>query len=198
MVSRFNKVSIRMATVSWWIPTHLVLVRAHAEVLDRLTRVLGTPKEESVGTGGLLLAELVESESLTTGGGDTSASRGGEAQSSDGDLGDGQNAVVIRDSADDDDRLLLIAVLEVGNDARQRHGRAVDTAHEQAAQDDLVEGRLGTAWRPSATTLPKSLRWVILTSQEAVELHQELQVDIVALGGLTVSALDVVVLEIDT
>jgi hypothetical protein len=37
-----------------------------------------------------------------------------------------------------------------------------------------------------------------LTGQEAVKLDQELQVDIVALGGLTVSALDVVAVEIDT
>lgn len=37
-----------------------------------------------------------------------------------------------------------------------------------------------------------------LTSQEAVKLDQELQVDIVALGGLAVSALDVVAVEIDT
>lgn len=36
------------------------------------------------------------------------------------------------------------------------------------------------------------------TSQEAVKLHQELEVDIVALGGSAVSALDVVAVEIDT
>lgn len=36
------------------------------------------------------------------------------------------------------------------------------------------------------------------TGQEAVELHQELEVDIVALGGLAVRALDVVAVEIDT
>ena len=36
------------------------------------------------------------------------------------------------------------------------------------------------------------------TRQEAVKLHQELEVDIVALGGSAVSALDVVAVEIDT
>lgn len=36
------------------------------------------------------------------------------------------------------------------------------------------------------------------TSQEAVELHQELEVDVVALGGTAVSALDVVAVQIDT
>lgn len=37
-----------------------------------------------------------------------------------------------------------------------------------------------------------------LTGQEAVKLDQELQVDIVALGGLAVSAAHVVAVEIDT
>jgi hypothetical protein len=42
-------------------------------------------------------------------------------------------------------------------------------------------------------------RWKIRrTGQEAVKLHQELEVDIVALGGSAVSALDVVAVEIDT
>lgn len=36
------------------------------------------------------------------------------------------------------------------------------------------------------------------TGQEAVELHQELEVDIVAFGGTAVSALDVVAVKIDT
>ena len=44
-----------------------------------------------------------------------------------------------------------------------------------------------------------AFRWGIgHTGQEAVELHQELEVDIVALGGSAVSALDVVAVEIDT
>ena len=37
-----------------------------------------------------------------------------------------------------------------------------------------------------------------LTGQEAVELHEQLQVDVVALGGGTVRVPHVVVLEIDT
>lgn len=36
------------------------------------------------------------------------------------------------------------------------------------------------------------------TGQEAVKLHQELKVHIVALGGLAMSALDVVAVKIDT
>lgn len=38
----------------------------------------------------------------------------------------------------------------------------------------------------------------ILTGQEAVELHQELEVDIVALGSLAVGVPHVVVLKVDT
>jgi len=36
------------------------------------------------------------------------------------------------------------------------------------------------------------------TGQEAVQLHEQAQVDVLALGGLAVAALDVVVVEIDT
>lgn len=39
---------------------------------------------------------------------------------------------------------------------------------------------------------------MVRTGQEAVKLHQELKVDIVALGGSAVSAPDVVAVEIDT
>jgi hypothetical protein len=158
----------------------LVLVGAHAEVLDGLTRVLGAAEEEGVGTGGLLESQLVESDDLAAGSGDAGTGGGGDAESGNRDLGDGQEAVVVGDGANNDDGLLLVAVLEVGRDAGERDGRAVDAAHEQAAQDHLVEGRISAA------------------GQEAVELHQELQVDVVALGGLAVRGPLVVLPQIDT
>lgn len=39
---------------------------------------------------------------------------------------------------------------------------------------------------------------VVRTSQEAVQLHQELEVDIVAFGSLAMAAPNVVTIEIDT
>lgn len=122
-----------------------MLVGTKAEVLEGLTRVLGAAEEKGVGTGGLLLAELVEGKGAAAGGKDARAGSGGEAEGRNGDLGDLEQAVVVGDGANDDDGLLLVAALEVAGDARQRDGRAVDLAHEQPAEDDLVEGRVGAA-----------------------------------------------------
>jgi len=140
----------------------LVLVRAETKVLEGLARVLGATQEERVGAGRLGQSELIERDRLAASSRDASASSGGEAQSRDFGLGRLEQAVIIGDGANYDDRLLLVAVLQVGGDTGERHGRAVDARHEEAAEDDLVEGAVGT------------------TSQETVELHQELEVDIVA------------------
>lgn len=122
-----------------------MLVRAETEMFDRLTSVLGTAEEEGVGASGLLERKLVESERLATSSEDACAGRGGEAEGSDGELGNLEETVVVRDGADNDDSLALVAALDVGDNARDRHGRAVDAAHEQPAENDLVEGRVGTA-----------------------------------------------------
>lgn len=129
------------------IRAYLVLVGTEAEVLDGLAGVLGAAEQEGVGTSGLLKGQLVEGDDLAAGRGDAGTGGGGDPESGNRHLGNGQEAVVIRDSADDDDRLVLVAVLEVGRNAGQRDGRTVDTAHEQAAEDHLVEGRIGAAWQ---------------------------------------------------
>ena len=141
----------------------LVLVRAKAEVLDGLARVLGTPQKEGIRAGGLLERELVEGERLAAGRNDARTGCGGEAQSGDGDLGSLKEAVVVGNGADYDDGPLVV-LRGVGGDAGEGDGRAVDARHEESAEDDLVEGAVGA------------------TGEEAIELHQELQVDIVATG----------------
>lgn len=120
-----------------------------AEVLDGLTVVLGATQEQGVGTGGLLERQLVEGQGAAAGGQDARAGGGGEPQGSDLDLGDLEQAVVVGDGADNNDRLLVVAVLQVGLDAGQGDGRAVDARGKEAAQDNLVEGRVGTTccWR---------------------------------------------------
>jgi len=157
----------------------LVLVGAHAEVLDSFAGILGATEDQGVAASGGTQGQLVQGDGLTAGGDDASAGGGGESQSGDVGLGEGQEAVVISDGTDDDDGALL-ALLDVGDNAGQGDGRAVDLGHEQPAEHNLVEGGVGSA------------------GQEAVQLHQELEVDIVALGGLAVSTLDVVAVEIDT
>jgi len=132
-----------------------VLVGAKAEVLDGLAGVLGATEQQSVSAGGLLKSELVESQGLAAGSGDPGTSGGSEAQSGNINLGDLEEAVVVGDGADNNDRLLLVAVPEVGGNARERDRRAVDAAHEQAAEHDLVEGGVGAACEEGTPTGPE-------------------------------------------
>jgi len=125
-----------------------VLVGAKAKVLVRLTGVLGATEQQGVGTRGLLKSKLIKGQGLAASSRDASAGGLSEAQSGDLDLGDSEEAVVIGNRADNNDRLLLIAVLEVGGNARERNRRAVDTAHEEAAEDHLIEGGVGAACGP--------------------------------------------------
>jgi hypothetical protein len=122
-------------------------VGTEAKVLDSLTGVLGATEEEGVGTGGLLKSELVEGEGLAAGGLESGAGSGGETEGRNVDLGNLEEAVVVGDSADNNNGLLLVAVLDVGRNAREGDGMAVDAAHEQAAEDDLVKGRIRAAWK---------------------------------------------------
>jgi hypothetical protein len=114
-------------------------------VLDGLTGTLGSAKEEGVSTSGLLESELVKGEGLAASSEDACAGGGSEAQGSDVQLGNVEEAVVVGDSANNDDGFLLATVLGVGNDAGQRHRRPVDAAHKETAEHDLIEGRVGTA-----------------------------------------------------
>lgn len=91
----------------------LVGVGTEAEVLDGLAGVLGSTEEQSVGTSGETGGNLVDGESLTTSLLDAGAGRGGEAQGSDGELGELEEAVVVGDGADNDNGLALVG-LRVG------------------------------------------------------------------------------------
>lgn len=128
-----------------WKVTYLVAVGTEAEVLDGLTGVLGATEDEGVATGGGAEGKLVEGDGLTTGGEDAGTGGGGEAEGSNGHLGEGEHAVVIGDGADDDDGALLL-LGGVGHNAGEGDWGPVDLGHKQAAEDDLVEGRVGTAW----------------------------------------------------
>lgn len=122
-----------------------MLVGTEAEVLDSLTGVLGAAEEEGVGTSGLLKSQLVKGDGLAAGGNNAGTGGGGEAKGSDLGLGALNQAVVVGDGADNDNGLLLVAVLQVACDARQGDGRAVGARHKEAAKDNLVEAGVGPA-----------------------------------------------------
>ena len=199
-------------------------VRAEAEVLHGLTGVLGATEEQSVGTGRGTQSKLVQGEGLTTGLLDTGTGGGGEAQSSDGQLGDVEEAVVIGDGANHDHGLALLRLVDVRGDARKRNRGAVDARHEEAAENGLVEVGLRAACQkiPRSVSVPANIRrekkFVLSrrsfatheirildgkkegshTSQEAVQLHQHLQVNVLALGRLAVGAAHMVTVQVDT
>lgn len=122
---------------------------AKAEVPDSLAGVLGSAEQQGVAASGRAEGKLVESDGLTTGSSNAGASRRGETKSGNGDLGNLEQAVVIRDGTNDDDGALFI-LLGVGRNAGDGDGRAVDTGHEEATEDDLVE---------VAVTMVRENRW---------------------------------------
>jgi hypothetical protein len=60
--------------------------------------------------------------------------------------------------------------------------RAVNLGHQKASEDDLVEGRIGTAWSLSAHDISHPPRK--LTGQELVEADQQLHVGVGRLSDL--------------
>jgi hypothetical protein len=88
----------------------LVLVGTHAEMLDGLTSVLGTTEEEGVGTGGEAGRDLVDGKDLTASLLDAGTGGGSEAESSNGELGELEETVVVGDGANDDNGLALVGL----------------------------------------------------------------------------------------
>jgi len=160
----------------------LALVRTETKVLDGLARVLGAPQQDSVGTGGGTESELIEGDGLTTSGQDAGAGGSSEPQSSDGELGDLKDTVVIGNGSDNNNGLVGLQgllVVDIAENPGERNGGAVDLGHEQAAEDDLVEGGIGTP------------------GQKPVNLDQNPKVRVVGLGRLAVVG-RLLVTQIDT
>ena len=126
-------------------PTYLVLVGAHAEVLDSLTCVLGATEQQSVASSGGAESKLVEGQCLTTGGDNASTGSGSESKSGNGDLGDFEKAVVVGNGADDNDDLTLLVLGELALDTGEGDGGSVGARHKEATEDNLVEAGVRSA-----------------------------------------------------
>ena len=122
-----------------------MLVWAKAEMLDCLTGVLGTSEEQGVASSGSTESQLVQSQDLSSGSKNTGTSSGGESEGSNAELGDGQEAVVVCDGSNDHNSALVIIAVSVRNNSGDGDGGSVDAGHEESAEDDLVEGGLGSA-----------------------------------------------------
>jgi len=78
----------------------LVRVGSESKMLDRLTGVLGATKEKGVGSSGRPQGKLIDGESLAAGLDDAGTRSRSEAESSDGELGEFQETVVVSNGAD--------------------------------------------------------------------------------------------------
>ena len=116
-----------------------MLVWSETKVLDGLTGVLWTSQQQGVASGWCTESQLIEGQSLTTGSNDASTSGGGEAKSSNTELWDGQETVVIRDGTDNNNGLVVGLLGDVGGDSRDGDWWSVDAGHEKSSENDLVE-----------------------------------------------------------
>ena len=153
-------------------------------MLDRLTRVLGSTKQNDVGASRSAQRELIECQTFTASLLDARASSRSEAKGANRQLGDFIEAVVVCNRADDCPDLALMylfarGVVSDGDDFGQRDRRPVDLAHAKTAEDGLVEGGVGTS------------------AQEAVELVQQSEVWVVAVRSLSVATRHMVSIKID-
>lgn len=117
-----------------------MLVGSEAEVLNSLSGILWSSEEKGVASGRSSQGQLIQSQDLTSSSNDAGTSRGGEAKGGDAELGDSQEAVVIGDSAYDNDGLVVGFFRGIRNNSGDGDWGSVDAGHKKAAENDLVEG----------------------------------------------------------
>ena len=117
----------------------LVLVGAHAEVLDGLPCVPLAAEQDGVGAGRCPDRELVKGQDLASSLEDALLGGDREAEGGNGELGDLEQTDIVGDGADDDDDLgvTLGCVLGLLHDAGKGNGRAVDLGEEETVEDGL-------------------------------------------------------------
>lgn len=84
-----------------------MLVGTETEVLESFSGVLWSAEEKGVASSWGTLSQLIQSQSLTTSCKNASTGGSGEAESSNAELWDGQETVVISDGTNDDNGLVV-------------------------------------------------------------------------------------------
>ena len=150
-----------------------------AEVPDGLTGVAPSTNENGSRPSGAGQCKLVKSQAFSTRGSDASTSGLGEAEGTDGELGDIKKTLIVGNGPDEDSNLSVLSLHEARQLGEGNRG-AVGLAHTQPLQDGGVEVAGGS------------------TRHKAVELHQEEEVWVLGLGGSPVAVFRMFVYEIDT
>merc|ERR1719281_657272 len=152
-----------------------------SEMLDSLTGLARSLKEQSVLASWGSQSQLVKSDNFSSSFQDSLASLLGDSEGTDGHLWDLEDSDVIGDGSNNDSDLVSISGLfHVANQTGDGERGTVDLAHEEPLQDDLVELGLGSS------------------GQEPVELHQQPQVDVLALGLGPANLAIILVLNVNT
>ena len=117
----------------------LVLVGAHAEVLDGLPGVPLATEEDGVRTSRRAKGELVEGENLTAGLEDALLGGGGETEGGDRQLGDLKQTDVVGDGANGDNDLGVTVgrIRSLLDNAGKGNGGAVGLGEEETVEDGL-------------------------------------------------------------
>jgi len=124
---------------------------------------------------------MIESISATSSFQDPLASLLGDPECADGHLGDVKDPDVVGDGSNTDNSLVSISsLLHVANKTGNRERWPVNLAHEKPSQDNLVELSISPP------------------GKEPIKLHEEPEVDILALGLGTANLAVLVVANVDT
>lgn len=183
--------------------------RRLAKVLARLASVATSLDQHSVLASGRQQSQLIEGDHLTAGLKDASACRLGDLQCTDAQFGRLQETVVVCHVANNDGNGGLILGLDLHETDHLLQGddRFVDAAHEQAAQNDLVELLVATAVQ-EAVELKGQKRFELVKSpvvrqglgckEISAYLDQESQIYVQRLGSRATDFTVPLVADVDT
>lgn len=117
---------------------------AVAEVTNGVTGVLSTTQQHGVGTLGGTQSQLIQSDALTTSLDDSSSGSLGESQSSNGQLRDLQQALIISDGTNNNSGLAILAVHVSGKSGDGNRG-VINSGHSQSLDNGSSELGLSTS-----------------------------------------------------
>lgn len=150
---------------------------------------------------------------LSSGSDDPLPGAPGEPEGGDGELGDDEESLIVRDSADEDENLVavLVGVVRVLHDSRDGKRRSVRLGVKQALEDDLVELRVGSSGKEAVKLrggngskrgdkcqLTQSLEAKGGGEKARTHLHEQEEVRVLRLGSLPGTLPDVLVRNVDS
>jgi hypothetical protein len=117
-----------------------MLVWSETEVLNSFSGVLGSSEKQGVASSRSSQSQLIQGQYLSSCSNNTGTSRGSKAESGNTELRDGQETVVVGNSTDNNDGLVIGLLGSVRNNSGDGDRGSVDAGHEKSAENDLVEG----------------------------------------------------------